>query len=47
MLDAAVAGVTLSTHLGNLCARMLPRDPNLLWEWDPAPFALRVLRVDD
>jgi N-acetylglucosamine-6-phosphate deacetylase len=26
------AGATLSTHLGNGCAAMLPRHPNLVWE---------------
>jgi len=26
------AGATLSTHLGNGCARVLPRHPNLIWE---------------
>ena len=26
------AGATLSTHLGNGCAAMLPRHPNLIWE---------------
>jgi N-acetylglucosamine-6-phosphate deacetylase len=30
--DAASAGATLSTHLGNGCAGTLPRHPNLLWE---------------
>jgi len=29
--DAASAGATLSTHLGNGCATTLPRHPNLLW----------------
>ncbi len=32
-LQAAVAaGATLSTHLGNGCALLLPRHPNVLWE---------------
>jgi N-acetylglucosamine-6-phosphate deacetylase len=26
------AGATLSTHLGNGCAQMLPRHPNVIWE---------------
>ncbi len=26
------AGATLSTHLGNGCAQLLPRHPNLIWE---------------
>lgn len=30
--DAITAGATLSTHLGNGCARMLPRHENILWE---------------
>jgi N-acetylglucosamine-6-phosphate deacetylase len=30
--DAVKAGATLSTHLGNGCANMLPRHPNLIWE---------------
>lgn len=32
-IDAAIAaGATLSTHLGNGCAQMLPRHPNVIWE---------------
>lgn len=30
--DAIRAGATLSTHLGNGCAQMLPRHPNFIWE---------------
>lgn len=30
--DAVAAGATLSTHLGNGCAAMLPRHPNMLWD---------------
>lgn len=30
--DAASAGATLATHLGNGCAQFLPRHPNILWE---------------
>lgn len=30
--DAASAGATLSTHLGNGCAGVLPRHPNVIWE---------------
>jgi N-acetylglucosamine-6-phosphate deacetylase len=30
--DAVKAGATLSTHLGNGCANMLPRHPNVIWE---------------
>jgi N-acetylglucosamine-6-phosphate deacetylase len=29
---AVSAGATLSTHLGNGCAQMLPRHPNVIWE---------------
>jgi N-acetylglucosamine-6-phosphate deacetylase len=29
---AASAGATLSTHLGNGCASMLPRHPNMIWD---------------
>jgi N-acetylglucosamine-6-phosphate deacetylase len=29
---AIAAGATLSTHLGNGCALMLPRHPNVIWE---------------
>jgi N-acetylglucosamine-6-phosphate deacetylase len=30
--DAVRAGATLSTHLGNGCASLLPRHPNVIWE---------------
>ena len=30
--DAIAAGATLATHLGNGCAQMLPRHPNIIWE---------------
>jgi len=30
--DAASTGATLSTHLGNGCAQVLPRHPNVIWE---------------
>jgi N-acetylglucosamine-6-phosphate deacetylase len=30
--DAVRAGATLSTHLGNGCAQVLPRHPNVIWE---------------
>ena len=30
--DAVSAGATMSTHLGNGCAQMLPRHPNFIWE---------------
>jgi N-acetylglucosamine-6-phosphate deacetylase len=29
---AIAAGATLATHLGNGCAQMLPRHPNVIWE---------------
>lgn len=30
--DAIRAGATMSTHLGNGCASVLPRHPNVIWE---------------
>ena len=30
--DAISVGATLSTHLGNGCANLLPRHPNFIWE---------------
>jgi N-acetylglucosamine-6-phosphate deacetylase len=30
--EAVAAGATLATHLGNGCAQMLPRHPNVIWE---------------
>ena len=30
--DAIAAGATLATHLGNGCAQLLPRHPNVIWE---------------
>ena len=30
--EAIVAGATLATHLGNGCAAMLPRHPNIIWD---------------
>jgi N-acetylglucosamine-6-phosphate deacetylase len=30
--DAVTAGATLATHLGNGCAQLLPRHPNVIWE---------------
>ena len=30
--DAIAAGASMSTHLGNGCAAMMPRHPNLVWE---------------
>jgi N-acetylglucosamine-6-phosphate deacetylase len=44
--DAVSAGATLSTHLGNGCAAMLPRHPNLIWEQLAADELLASLIVD-
>jgi N-acetylglucosamine-6-phosphate deacetylase len=44
--DAVAAGATLSTHLGNGCAQMLPRHPNFLWEQLAADELLASLIVD-
>ena len=44
--DAIAAGATLSTHLGNGCAPMLPRHPNLLWELLAADSVVASLIVD-
>ncbi len=30
--DAIAAGATLATHVGNGCAQVLPRHPNVIWE---------------
>ena len=30
--DAVAAGASMSTHLGNGCAQVLPRHPNVIWE---------------
>jgi N-acetylglucosamine-6-phosphate deacetylase len=32
LAGAIAAGATLATHLGNGCAQMLPRHPNVIWE---------------
>jgi N-acetylglucosamine-6-phosphate deacetylase len=32
LADAIASGATLATHLGNGCAGMLPRHPNVIWE---------------
>lgn len=40
------AGATLSTHLGNGCAAVLPRHPNLIWEQLAADELLASLIVD-
>jgi len=44
--DAVAAGATLSTHLGNGCAQMLPRHPNFLWEQLAADTLVASLIVD-
>jgi N-acetylglucosamine-6-phosphate deacetylase len=44
--DAVHAGATLSTHLGNGCANMLPRHPNFLWEQLAADELLASMIVD-
>lgn len=44
--DAVKAGATLSTHLGNGCAGVMPRHPNLLWEQLAADELLASLIVD-
>ena len=44
--DAVSAGATLSTHLGNGCAAVLPRHPNLIWEQMAADELLASLIVD-
>jgi N-acetylglucosamine-6-phosphate deacetylase len=44
--DAVSAGATLSTHLGNGCAAILPRHPNLIWEQMAADELLASLIVD-
>jgi N-acetylglucosamine-6-phosphate deacetylase len=44
--DAISAGATMSTHLGNGCAQMLPRHPNFVWEQLAADELLAGLIVD-
>jgi N-acetylglucosamine-6-phosphate deacetylase len=43
---AISAGATLSTHLGNGCAALLPRHPNLIWEQLAADELFASLIVD-
>jgi N-acetylglucosamine-6-phosphate deacetylase len=46
-IAAAIAGgATLATHLGNGCARMLPRHPNPIWELLAADGVFASLIVD-
>jgi N-acetylglucosamine-6-phosphate deacetylase len=44
--DAVAAGATLATHLGNGCAQMLPRHPNVIWELLAADGVFASLIVD-
>jgi N-acetylglucosamine-6-phosphate deacetylase len=44
--DAIAAGATLSTHLGNGCASVLPRHPNVIWEQLAADRLFASLIVD-
>jgi N-acetylglucosamine-6-phosphate deacetylase len=44
--DAVTAGATLATHLGNGCAQMLPRHPNVIWELLAADAVHATLIVD-
>jgi N-acetylglucosamine-6-phosphate deacetylase len=44
--EAIRAGATLSTHLGNGCAQMLPRHPNFIWEQLAADELVADLIVD-
>ena len=43
---AVKAGATLSTHLGNGCASVLPRHPNFIWEQLAADELLASLIID-
>ncbi|HEX5222811.1 MAG TPA: amidohydrolase family protein [Verrucomicrobiae bacterium] len=44
--DAIKAGASLSTHLGNGCAQLLPRHPNFIWEQLAADELVASLIVD-
>jgi N-acetylglucosamine-6-phosphate deacetylase len=44
--NAIAAGATLATHLGNGCAQMLPRHPNVIWELLAADAVLASLIAD-
>jgi N-acetylglucosamine-6-phosphate deacetylase len=44
--DAIAAGATIATHLGNGCAQMLPRHPNVIWELLAADTVAATLIVD-
>jgi N-acetylglucosamine-6-phosphate deacetylase len=44
--DAISAGATLATHVGNGCAQVLPRHPNVIWEMLAADALFASLIVD-
>jgi N-acetylglucosamine-6-phosphate deacetylase len=44
--DGIAAGASMATHLGNGCAQMLPRHPNVIWELLAADGVLASLIVD-
>lgn len=44
--DAIAAGATLATHVGNGCAQVLPRHPNVIWEVLAADALFASLIVD-
>ena len=44
--DAVSAGASLATHLGNGCAAILPRHPNVIWELLASDDVLASLIVD-
>jgi N-acetylglucosamine-6-phosphate deacetylase len=44
--EAIRSGATLATHLGNGCAQMLPRHPNVIWELLAADMVLASLIAD-
>jgi N-acetylglucosamine-6-phosphate deacetylase len=44
--EAIAAGASLATHLGNGCAQMLPRHPNVIWELLAADAVVASLIVD-
>lgn len=46
LAHAIAAGATLATHLGNGCAQMLPRHPNVIWELLAADALFASLIVD-
>jgi N-acetylglucosamine-6-phosphate deacetylase len=46
IVDAIAAGASLATHLGNGCAQMLPRHPNVIWELLAADSVFASLIVD-